>query len=103
MWRYVLRRLLESAVTLVLATIVVFVGIRALPGDSARTLAGEESDPESVAAIRAAYGLDQPLPVQYVRYVQKAVTGDLGTSQRTGIPVADSIGHALPSLRISSV
>lgn len=96
MGRYVLRRLLESAVTLVLATIVVFLGIRALPGDPARTLAGEESDPATLAAIRQAYGMDQPLPVQYVRYVQKAATGDLGRSPRTGLSVADSIGHALP-------
>ncbi|HEX6682294.1 MAG TPA: ABC transporter permease [Candidatus Limnocylindrales bacterium] len=97
MGRYVLRRLLESAVTLILATIVVFLGIRALPGDPARTLAGEEGDnPAVIAAIRQSYGLDQPLPVQYVRYVQKAVTGDLGRSPRTGLPVAETIGHALP-------
>lgn len=88
--------MLESAVTLILATIVVFLGIRALPGDPARTLAGEESDPATLAAIRSAYGLDQPLPVQYVRYVQKAATGDLGRSPRTGLPVAETIGHALP-------
>jgi peptide/nickel transport system permease protein len=96
MGRYVLRRLLESAVTLILATIVVFLGIRALPGDPARTLAGEESDPATLAAIRQAYGLDQPLPVQYLRYVQKAAAGDLGRSARTGLPVAETIGHALP-------
>ena len=96
MSRYVLRRLLESAVTLILATIVVFLGIRALPGDPARTLAGEESDQATLVAIRQTYGLDQPLPVQYLRYVQKAATGDLGRSSRTGLPVADSIGHALP-------
>jgi peptide/nickel transport system permease protein len=95
-WPYVLRRLLESAVTLVLATIVVFLGIRALPGDPARTLAGEESDPATLAAIRHSYGLDQSLPVQYLRYIQKAATGDLGRSPRTGLSVADSIGHALP-------
>ncbi|GIH10377.1 ABC transporter permease [Rhizocola hellebori] len=103
MSRYVLRRLLESAVTLILATIVVFIGIRALPGDPARTLAGEESDPATLAAIRSSYGLDQPLPVQYLRYVQKAATGDLGRSPRTGLEVADSIGHALPvTLQLSA-
>jgi peptide/nickel transport system permease protein len=96
MGRYVLRRLLESAVTLVLASFVVFLGVRALPGDPARTLAGEESDPATVEAIRHAYGLDRPLPVQYATYIRKAVSGDLGRSPRTGIPVADSIGHALP-------
>jgi peptide/nickel transport system permease protein len=96
MGRYVLRRLLESAVTLVLVTIVVFLGVRALPGDPARALAGEESDPVTVAQIRREYGLDRPVPVQYGRYVAKAVTGDLGRSARTGLPVAGTIGHALP-------
>jgi peptide/nickel transport system permease protein len=96
MGRYVLRRLLESAVTFVLVTIVVFLGVRALPGDPARTLAGEESDPATVEQIRHSYGLDRPLPVQYGRYVEKALTGDLGRSTRTGLSVRDTIGHALP-------
>jgi len=96
MGRYVLRRLVESVVTFVLVTVVVFLGIRALPGDPARTLAGEESDPATVDQIRRSYGLDQPLPVQYGRYVAKAVTGDLGRSTRTGLPVTQTIGHALP-------
>lgn len=96
MARYVFRRLIESVVTFVLVTIVVFLGIRALPGDPARALAGEESDPATVAEIRHAYGLDQPLPIQYLRYMQKAVTGDLGRSARTRLPVVDTIGHALP-------
>jgi peptide/nickel transport system permease protein len=96
MRRYVLRRLLESLVTFVLVTIVVFAGIRALPGDPARALAGEESDPATVAEIRTSFGLDQPLPVQYLRYVGNAVHGDLGRSARTGLPVVSTIGHALP-------
>ncbi len=104
MGRYALRRLLESAVTLILASIVVFIGIRALPGDPARALAGEESDPATLAAIRQSYGLDQPIAVQYLRYVQKAATGDLGRSPRTGLEVADSIGHALPvTLQLSAL
>jgi peptide/nickel transport system permease protein len=96
MGRYVLRRLVESAVTFVLVTIVVFLGVRALPGDSARALAGEESDPVVLEEIRRSFGLDQPLPVQYVRYVANALRGDLGRSSRTGLPVAETIGHALP-------
>jgi peptide/nickel transport system permease protein len=96
MGRYVARRLVESAVTFVLVTIVVFLGIRALPGDPARALAGEESDPATLAEIRRSFGLDQPLPVQYARYVANAITGDLGRSSRTGLPVAETIGHALP-------
>ncbi|HET6214782.1 MAG TPA: ABC transporter permease [Micromonosporaceae bacterium] len=96
MARYVFRRLVESAVTLVLVTIVVFIGVRALPGDPVRALAGEESDPAVVAEIRHQYGLDQPVPVQYVRYVTHALNGDLGTSARTRLSVASTIGHALP-------
>lgn len=96
MGRYLLRRLVESVITLFLATVVVFLGIRALPGSPARALAGEESDPETVAEISAAYGFDQPLPVQYVRYLGKAFTGDLGTSVRTGLSVTDTIMNALP-------
>jgi peptide/nickel transport system permease protein len=75
---------------------VVFLGVRALPGDPARALAGEESDPATLAEIRSSFGLDQPVPVQYFRYVANALSGDLGRSSRTGLPVAQSIGHALP-------
>jgi peptide/nickel transport system permease protein len=96
MARYLIPRLLESAITFVLVTIVVFIGIRALPGDPARALAGEESDPQTLAAIRQSFGLDQSIPVQYVRYVGNALHGDLGRSSRTGLPVATSIGHAIP-------
>ncbi|WP_016906858.1 ABC transporter permease [Streptomyces xiaopingdaonensis] len=96
MTRYLLRRLGQSGVTLVLVSIVVFVGVRAMPGDTARALAGEETTPEALAAIRAEYGLDDNIAVQYARYVQHALTGDLGTSARTGLPVLDAILDALP-------
>jgi peptide/nickel transport system permease protein len=94
--RYLLRRLLESVVTLIGVTVVVFAGVRALPGDPVRALAGEEADPAALEQLRHEYGLDQSIPVQYGRYVGKAFSGDLGTSARTGLPVADTIGHALP-------
>jgi peptide/nickel transport system permease protein len=96
MRRYLLRRLAESVVTFILVTIVVFLGVRALPGDPARALAGEESDPATLAEIRRSFGLDQPVPVQYVKYVENALSGDLGRSSRTGLPVAETISHALP-------
>lgn len=96
MGRYLLRRLVESAVTLVLATMVVFLGVRALPGDPARTLAGEEADPAAIAEIRRQYGLDQPVPVQYYRYVENLARGEMGDSLRTGLPVTETIRDALP-------
>jgi peptide/nickel transport system permease protein len=94
--RYLLRRLIESVVTLVLVTVVVFAGVRALPGDMVRAMAGEEADPAVLDQLRHEYGLDQPIALQYARYVGRAFSGDLGTSARTGLPVADTIGHALP-------
>src|SRR5699024_11801568 len=53
MGRYLLRRLWQSALTLVLSSIVIFIGARAMPGDPARARAGEDADPETIAAIRA--------------------------------------------------
>jgi peptide/nickel transport system permease protein len=94
--RYLLRRLLQSVITLVGVTVVVFAGVRALPGDQVRALAGEEPDPAALDQLRHEYGLDQPVAVQYARYVGKAFSGDLGTSARTGLPVTDTIRHALP-------
>ncbi|MCX4768671.1 ABC transporter permease [Streptomyces sp. NBC_01285] len=96
MTKYLLTRLRQSLITLFLVSIVVFAGIRALPGDPALALAGEERSPEALAAIREAYGLNDNIVVQYGRFIGHALTGDLGTSSRTGLPVADAIGQALP-------
>jgi len=93
---YLFRRLGQSLVTLVLATMVVFAGVRALPGDPARALAGEQNDPAQIAAIRAKYGLDDSVPVQYWHYLTNILSGDLGTSVRTNIPVRDMLASALP-------
>ncbi|MPZ96592.1 MAG: ABC transporter permease subunit [Propionibacteriales bacterium] len=93
---YLLRRAGQSLLTLVLATIVVFAGVRALPGDPALALAGEERDAATLAAIRAKYGLDDSVIEQYWAYVTNTFQGDLGRSIRTGIPVRDMIVGALP-------
>jgi peptide/nickel transport system permease protein len=93
---YVLRRVGQSLLTLLLASIVVFSGIRALPGDPARALAGEEQDPVVVAQIRTQYGLDKPVPVQYGRWLGQLVRGNLGESLRTGITVSRTIATRLP-------
>lgn len=96
MARYLLTRAWHSALTLVLASVVVFLGIRALPGDPALALAGEDRSPEALAAIRAEYGLDRPVAVQFGQYVERAAQGDFGSSIRTGLPVSDMIRTALP-------
>ena len=94
MKRYLLGRLWQSLVTLLLATIVVFLGVRALPGDPALALAGEDRDPESLRAIREQYGLDDSLIVQFWQFVSHAARGDLGQSIRTG----ESVTPCSPAL-----
>ena len=96
MRRYLIHRAWQSAVTLILATVVVFLGVRALPGDPALALAGEDRSPAAVAAIRHHYGLDQPVWVQFGRFVANAVQGDFGQSIRTGVPVSSMLRTALP-------
>ena len=93
---YLLRRVGTSALVLLLASIVVFVGVRALPGDAALALAGEERDPAALEQIREKYGLNDPVPVQYVRYLGNSLQGDLGFSTRTGLDVTDIILDRLP-------
>jgi peptide/nickel transport system permease protein len=96
MGAFLLRRTGQSLVTLLLATIVVFFGIRALPGDPALALAGEERDPAALAEVRAQYGLDQPIPVQYWRWLTELAGGNLGESLRTGITVSKTILTRVP-------
>ncbi len=96
MGRYLFNRAWQSALTLLLATIVVFLGVRALPGDPALALAGEDRTPETLRAIRQQYGLDQSLPVQFWRFVSHALHGDLGISIRTGATVTSMLRTALP-------
>ena len=96
MVRYLLGRLVQAVVTMFLASIVVFWGVRALPGDPALALAGEEADPATLEAVRADLGLDDPLVVQYWHFVTNLLQGDLGTSIATGVPVTDLIATTLP-------
>ncbi len=91
-----LQRVITSIVTLFLASIVVFVGVRLLPGDPALVLAGETADPEVVAAIREQFGLNQPIWVQYFNYVGQALQGNFGVSTRDRIPVGEILLQRLP-------
>jgi len=92
---FLLRKVGAALIVLVLASMLVFVGVRAIPGDPALALGGESRDPAVLSAIRHKYGLDQPVPVQYLRWVSLAVQGDLGTDQRE-LPVARTIVQRLP-------
>ncbi len=91
-----LRRAAIALITLVLASVLVFVGARALPGDPAIALSGEGFDPAANAAIRQKYGLDEPLPMQYARWIVLVARGELGRSTRSGLPVADIVRDRIP-------
>lgn len=96
MTRFVLTKVFHAGITFVLSAVVIFFGVRMLPGDPALAMAGEEATPERLAAIRADLGLDQPLVVQFLAFLRAIVTGDLGESTRTGLPVTEMIATTLP-------
>ena len=92
MARYLLRRLLLTVPVIFVTSVVVFAAMRILPGDPVLLIAGEAQgglSPEVLARIRADNDLDQPLPVQYVRWAGKMLTGDFGRSIRSRQPVLD--------------
>ncbi len=94
--RYLARRGTEAALTLFLASVLVFAMVAALPGDPAQVILGDRGTPDQLHALRAYLGLDQPLPVQYGRWIARIVHGDLGHSFINGVPVGGIIGRALP-------
>ena len=92
---FLVRRTGAALVVLVLASMLVFLGVRAIPGDPAIALGGENRDPAVLAAVRHKYMLDRPVPVQYTHWIWLALHGDLGTDQRE-LPVAHTIVSRLP-------
>ncbi|MBD0688227.1 ABC transporter permease [Streptomyces sp. CBMA123] len=92
---FLLRRLPSGLLVLLLASFLVFLVLRLIPGDPATSLAGPDAGPEAVAAVRARLGLDEPLPSQYLRWIGDLLTGNLGPSYAIGGQVADLIGNGL--------
>jgi len=92
---FLIRRTGAALVVLVAASMLVFLGVRAIPGDPAIALGAENRDPAVLAAVRHKYLLDKPLPVQYGHWIWLALHGDLGVDQRE-LPVAHTIVTRLP-------
>ena len=91
---YIFKRLLSTLPTLLLVSVGVFFLIRLIPGDPALVLLGEGADAASLAGVRADLGLDRPLPVQFLTWLEHAARGDLGRSIVSGEPVSSLIlGH----------
>lgn len=97
MLRYLARRALISLGTIFGIIVVVFFIVRVLPGDAAVVRAGPYATPETLAMIREEFGLDDPLPAQFIDYVGSVATGDLGTSIRTEDSVTRELLQRLPA------
>ncbi len=97
MLRFLTQRMLIAIPTLLLVTLLVFMIVHLIPGDPAQILAGDMATPQAVAELRAQWGLDRPLPVQYVTYLKNLLAGDLGRSVATRNPVTREIGDRYPT------
>jgi len=91
--RYTLTRLALLLLGLLVASVLIFLTLRVLPGDVAQLIAGTGSTPAQVAAIRERLGLDQSLPQQYLDWIGGVLRGDLGTSLLTGSTVAGELAE----------
>lgn len=91
MFAYALRRILMVIPVLLGMSLVVFFMIRAIPGNPAQVILGQQASKEAVEALTQKLGLDEPWYVQYVKYLGGLLTGDLGESIRTGVAVSEEI------------
>lgn len=92
---YIIRRLLQMVIVLLVVSMVTFAITYLIPADPAAEIAGPKAKPETVELIRERLGLDQPLHVQYGRYIWNLLHGDLGESYRLRMPVIELIGKRL--------
>src|SRR5256885_11879886 len=92
---FLIRRTGAAIVVLVFASMLVFLGVRAIPGDPAIALGAENRDPALIAQIRHKYLLDRPVPVQYAHWIWLALHGDLGVDQRE-LSVAHTVVSRIP-------
>lgn len=96
MLTYIARRLMLVVPTLILAALLVFLMMRAIPGDPAMLFIGDLDNPQAIAAKRVELGLDRPLFLQFSTWVQNAMTGNLGESIKSGRLVTDEIAECFP-------
>jgi len=95
MIRYIARRLLSLVLTLVLASLIVFLAMEVVPGDPASVMLGVNAQPETLAALRQELGLDVARPVRYFNWFTGMLRGDFGTSYTYRTPVRDMIADRM--------
>jgi peptide/nickel transport system permease protein len=91
-----LKRIGLAVVVLLVLAAITFLMAQVIPGDPARTAAGQNATPDAIARARTQLGLDKPLPAQFVDYLGRLLRGDLGTSAFTHRPIADDLADAIP-------
>jgi ABC-type dipeptide/oligopeptide/nickel transport system permease component len=96
MGQFIIRRTIYAIVTLFLLSLTIFIFVR-LTGDPTTLLAQPGADPQELARIHAAWGLDRPLPVQYLDFVKNVVTGQMGISFNYEMPVSTLYFERLPN------
>lgn len=96
MTRFLARRLLQMIPVLFFVSVIIFVLINLVPGDAARLFLGEEAPPEALASLRRELGLDQPLYIQYLRWVGGMMRGDFGRSFKDNRPVLATLLQKVP-------
>src|SRR5580692_6950508 len=96
MAQYIAQRLLQLAIVLIGVSMVVFVAMHLLPGDVALLLLGDHATADALARLRQQLGLDQPVWVQYLRFLADAVRGDFGLSLQTNHTALDDVLVAFP-------
>ncbi|HEU5423743.1 MAG TPA: ABC transporter permease, partial [Nitrolancea sp.] len=97
MLRYVIRRLMVTIPVLIGVSIIVFVMMRMVPGDPARQALGPEATGDEVARLHHEWGLDRPLPIQYVYWANRVIHGDFGRSTVSRVPVTTEIWARFPN------
>ena len=96
MIRYAIRRLLLAIPTLLAMLTMVFVLVRLVPGDAAVAMLGDRASDATLQALRTQLGLDQPIGVQYLRFIKDMLTGDFGRSMVSGRTVLEEVATVLP-------
>lgn len=97
MTKYIFRRLALLVPILLGVSMLVFLVMRMIPGDPARQSLGPEATGEQVASLRKAWRLDEPVPVQYFAWLERAITGDLGRSTVSRVPVVEELASRFPA------
>lgn len=97
MLRFIVRRLLGVIPTLIVLSFLLFAWLRKLPGGPAGALLGDKATPESIASVNKLLGLDQPIHVQYFKFLGRMLTGDFGNSLSKSRPVIDELADAFPA------